>query len=91
MPDSAYETHLQGIMGVVFKIVFSIAEYNSHDSLQVHLIEGIGHLKSQRKKLISIYTLSDLGYSSNLIGSLSRANAALFTRYRVDNALSHKT
>ena len=40
---------------------------------------------------ISIYTLSDLGYSSNLIGSLSRANAALFTRYRVDNALSHKT
>ena len=40
---------------------------------------------------ISIYTLSDLGYSSNLIGSLSGANAALFTRYRVDNALSHKT
>ena len=40
---------------------------------------------------VSIYTLSDLGYSSNLIGSLSRANAALFTRYRVDNALSHKT
>ena len=39
----------------------------------------------------SIYTLSDLGYSSNLIGLLSRANAALFTRYRVDNALSHKT
>ena len=32
---------------------------------------------------ISIYTLSDLGFSSNLIGSLSRANAALFTRYRV--------
>ena len=46
MPDSAYETHLQGIMVVVFNIVFS----NSHDSLQVHLIEGIGHLKSQRKK-----------------------------------------
>ena len=42
-------------------------------------------------KNISIYTLSDLDYSSNLIGSLSRANAALFTRYRVDNALSHKT
>ena len=41
--------------------------------------------------VVSIYTLSDLGYSSNLIGSLSRANAALFTRYRVDNALSHKT
>ena len=40
---------------------------------------------------VSIYTLSDLGYSSNLIGSLSRANAALFTRYRVDNALFHKT
>ena len=40
---------------------------------------------------ISIYKLSDLGYSSNLIGSLSRANAALFTRHRVDNALSHKT
>ena len=40
---------------------------------------------------VSIYTLSDLGYSSNLIGSISRANAALFTRYRVDNALSHKT
>ena len=29
---------------------------------------------------VSIYTLSDLGYSSNLIGLLSRANAALFTR-----------
>ena len=42
-------------------------------------------------KTISIYTLSDLGYSRYLIGSLSRANAALFTRYRVDNALSHKT
>ena len=40
---------------------------------------------------LSIYTLSDLGYSSNLIGSLSQANAALFTCYRVDNALSHKT
>ena len=40
---------------------------------------------------ISKYKLSDFGYSSNLIGSLSRANAALFTRYRVDNALSHKT
>ena len=48
---------------------------------------GIG-LNTSR---VSIYTLSDLGYSSNLIGSLSRANAALFTRYRVDNALSHKT
>ena len=41
--------------------------------------------------MISIYTLSDLGHSSNLIGSLSRANAASFTRYQVDNALSHKT
>ena len=44
-----------------------------------------------RSLWISIYTLSNLGYANNLIGSLSRANAALFTRYRVDNALSHKT
>ena len=38
-----------------------------------------------------MYTLSDLGVSSSLIGSLSLANAELFTPYRVDNALSHKT
>ena len=31
----------------------------------------------QRLKSISMYTLSDLGVSSNLIGSLSQANASL--------------
>ena len=36
-------------------------------------------------------TLSDLNKSSNLIGSRSPAIAALFTRYRMDNALFHKT
>ena len=37
---------------------------------------------------ISIYSLSDLGVSSNLIGSLSRSNWALFTRCEVNNAWS---
>ena len=54
-------------------------------------MKGEEELSRNRAIMISIYTLSDLGCSSNLIGSLSRANAALFTRYRVDNALSHKT
>ena len=61
-------------------IIETICPYDFIESLCFHSI-----------KVVSIYTLSDLGYSSNLIGSLSRANAALFTRYRVDNALSHKT
>ena len=37
-------------------------------------------------KNISIYLLSDLGVSSNLIGSLSRNNCALFTPRPVNNA-----
>ena len=37
---------------------------------------------------ISIYSLSGLGVSSNLIGSLSRSNWALFTPYEVNNAWS---
>jgi len=37
---------------------------------------------------VSIYSISDLGVSSNLIGSLSRSNWALFTPYGVDNAWS---
>ena len=36
--------------------------------------------------LFSMYSLSDLGVSSNLIGSLSRSNWALFTPYGVNNA-----
>ena len=37
---------------------------------------------------ISIYSFSDLGVLSNLIGSLSWSNWALFTPYRVNNACS---
>ena len=37
---------------------------------------------------VSIYSLSDLGVSCNLIGSLSRSNWALFTPYGVNNAWS---
>ena len=36
--------------------------------------------------LVSIYSLGDLGVSSNLIGSLSRSNRAFFTPYGVNNA-----
>ena len=54
-------------------------------------IPSIGRSVQKRPKAISTYTLSNLDYSSNLIGSLSPAIAALFTRYRVDDALSHQT
>ena len=37
---------------------------------------------------MEISDLSDLGVSSNLIGSLSRSNWALFTPYGVNNAWS---
>ena len=46
MPNSPYEMHLQGIMVVLFNVAKSsicLVEYSSHDFLQVHLIEGIGH------------------------------------------------
>ena len=49
MPDSLYETRPQGIMVVVFNVGKSsicFVEYNSHDSLQARLIEGIGHSKT---------------------------------------------
>jgi len=39
---------------------------------------------------VSIYSISDLGVSSNLIGSLSRSNWALFTPYGVNNAWSQQ-
>ena len=39
---------------------------------------------------ISIYSLSDLGGSSNLIGSISRTNWTLFTLLGVNNAWSKK-
>ena len=48
MPNPSFETCLQGIMPVVFSIAKSsicFIEYNSHDSLQARLIEGIGHYK----------------------------------------------
>ena len=38
--------------------------------------------------IISIYSLSDLGVSNNLIGSLSQSNWALFTPYGVNNSWS---
>ena len=46
MPDSLYETRPQGIMVVVFgiaKSLISFVEFNSHDSLQTCVIDGIGH------------------------------------------------
>ena len=46
IPDSPYETRLQGIMVAVFSVVKSsicFVEYNSYDSLQARVIEGIGH------------------------------------------------
>ena len=46
MIDSPYETRLQGILVVVFSVAkYSIcyAEYNSRDTLQARLIEGISH------------------------------------------------
>ena len=35
-----------------------------------------------------MYSLSDLGFSSNLIGSIPQSNWALFTPYGVNNAWS---
>ena len=45
MPNFPDEARVQGIMVVVFSVAKSLicfVEYNSHDSLQAHLIEGIG-------------------------------------------------
>ena len=44
--NSLYETHLQGIMGVVFNKTYQRLgnpEYNYHNFLRACLIEGIGH------------------------------------------------
>ena len=48
MPNSFYETRLQGIMVVVFSVAKSwtcFVKHNYHDSLHARLIEGIGDCK----------------------------------------------
>ena len=47
-----------------------------------------GHMSGHTLHDIIIYSLSDFGVSSNLIGPQSRSNWALFTPYGMNNAWS---